>query len=583
MIDLIDIGNNHIEKHVKYKEQYLPDEIYWGLGIENEVYLEFEKKIQISKKEFIENHKRERYSVDYYSNYKKKELETAFKSILKIMGNKVLEIPLLINSHSFTKTDILNNSKTMFTKGAEPNPKFLGETLIEYISKYDSYFNIEKNIEYENGWIFDGDTIEFISTKFYNKNLVEIIDELEENKNIFIKKLNNILKTQKIFEDYGSINIMKENYAFSSYLTNINNIGMFNNGTIHLNLTLPTKLNKQSLIIDKIDFIEKHKRAIKIIQWFEPLIICVYGSPDPFATLYNFSERDKYSNCSQRNVISRYISIGTYDTDLMESGKILTKKVELMSVNNLKYWWFNRFHTNSAYQKLDQIGLDINFNKHWNHGIEIRFLDHISDKNLVYECFEFIIYLMDYILEIGEEINNNIYLSVNPILNKEWNDITYRIMKSGINTELNDDDKNLYSGILEIKFTKENPVDLYYEILNNLRNKYNPMYKKVDEFEYLLNNKIRIPNGIFSSLTLSKNIINTENNINNKKIDLTESNKSIENSIDLLLELKIKRKNNLIKNYILNKKLLKNYSDKNIQTDEIILDIDKSKSCCIIM
>jgi histidyl-tRNA synthetase len=31
-----------------------------------------------------------------------------------------------------------------------------------------------------------------------------------------------------------------------------------------------------------------------------------------------------------------------------------------------------------AIDKLDKIGLDINFNKHYNHGIEIRFFDHIN-------------------------------------------------------------------------------------------------------------------------------------------------------------------------------------------------------------
>ena len=44
MIDKIIIGNNEIEKHNKYKKYYKKDNLYWGLGIENELYLEFEKK-----------------------------------------------------------------------------------------------------------------------------------------------------------------------------------------------------------------------------------------------------------------------------------------------------------------------------------------------------------------------------------------------------------------------------------------------------------------------------------------------------------------------------------------------------------
>ena len=44
MLDLIEIGNNQIEKHFKYKEQYKPFSVFWGLGIEEEVYFEFEYK-----------------------------------------------------------------------------------------------------------------------------------------------------------------------------------------------------------------------------------------------------------------------------------------------------------------------------------------------------------------------------------------------------------------------------------------------------------------------------------------------------------------------------------------------------------
>ena len=53
---------------------------------------------------------------------------------------------------------------------------------------------------------------------------------------------------------------------------------------------------------------------------------------------------------------------------------------------------FNKYYEDNAYTKLNDIGLDINFNKHYNHGIEIRFLDHINDNKKIYESFEFIIF-----------------------------------------------------------------------------------------------------------------------------------------------------------------------------------------------
>ena len=44
-------------KHYKYKNSYKRDIVYWGLGIENEVYLEFEKSKKV-KKDFLLNQKR---------------------------------------------------------------------------------------------------------------------------------------------------------------------------------------------------------------------------------------------------------------------------------------------------------------------------------------------------------------------------------------------------------------------------------------------------------------------------------------------------------------------------------------------
>jgi hypothetical protein len=47
------IGNNQIDKHLKYLSKYGGGELYWGLGIENEIYLEFEKKVAITDKFFL--------------------------------------------------------------------------------------------------------------------------------------------------------------------------------------------------------------------------------------------------------------------------------------------------------------------------------------------------------------------------------------------------------------------------------------------------------------------------------------------------------------------------------------------------
>ena len=52
---------------------------------------------------------------------------------------------------------------------------------------------------------------------------------------------------------------------------------------------------------------------------------CIYTITRIQITLKDYPNSNKFSNCSQRNAVSRYISIGIYDTDTMEPGKILTK------------------------------------------------------------------------------------------------------------------------------------------------------------------------------------------------------------------------------------------------------------------
>jgi len=555
MHDYIIIGNNQINKHEKYKSQYLKNNTYWGLGIENEVYLEFENKRTINKDDFMNNHKRERYSIDYFSNYKSNELNNAFKYIYNIIHNNI-EIPIMLNSNSFTKTDCNNNSKTLYTKKCEDNPKFNGNTLIETLKNNNKYFEIN----HENNWLFDGDTVEFINTKFYNTKLEDILKEIEYSKNEFINNINNTFNKLNIYQEYGKVKIMETNNPFAIYMTNINNISMFNNGTLHYNITLPTKLNSQGTIENSEKFINDHKKAIKIIQWVEPLMIAVYGSADPFSLFNEYSNKNKFSKSSQRCAISRYIGIGTYDSDIMKTGKILSLPINDILCNNYDYWWFNKYYEENAYNKLNELGLDINFNKHYNHGIEIRFLDHINDNKKIYESFEFIIYLMDYILE-----NDFINTFGNPIIDKKWNSLLLNIMKYGKEYSLKNDEKELYQKIFNFKFKNNNIVDMYYELYCKLALKYNSIYKSQDK----KNNHILKPNGLFSSLTL---ITDSNKSINNEIIN---NNKYNRKSINISkINNNNQQKNNEKSDKICNEVLIENFY--NLNNDYSNLCLEKS-------
>jgi hypothetical protein len=315
-----------------------------------------------------------------------------------------------------------NNSITLYTKLCEPNPKYIGETLITTLQNENAYFLNSLG----DKWLFDGDTIEFNTLQFFNVNLQDVLSELYTNKYEFITHINNAFSKINYFQNYGNVKIMKKNYPFVTFMTNFKNITMFNNGTLHYNITLPTHLDENNKIKNMDRFIKRHKKGIKIIQWMEPFIIAIYGSPDPFSLMEEFQDNNLFSKASQRCAISRYIGIGTYNTDEMPKGKILNKPITELACNELEYWWFREYYKNNAYTKLDEIGIDINFNKHYNHGIEIRFLEHIHDIHKLHESFEFIIYLMDMILE-----SNHIEDFENPILNQIWNDVVLKIMIHG--------------------------------------------------------------------------------------------------------------------------------------------------------
>jgi hypothetical protein len=256
------------------------------------------------------------------------------------------------------------------------------------------------------------------------------------------------------------------------YATNLNQVLMFNNGTLHYNITLPTALDTTGKIKNWQKFLNEHKKAIRIIQWMEPFLIACYCTPDIFSIMPGFLDGNKFSNASQRCAISRYIGIGTYDTDKMERGKILTKPLSELSVNTIPSWWYNRFYEDNAYVKLDEIGMDINFNKHFNHGIELRFFDHIDDANKIKESFEFIIYLMDFILD-SDQINRQF----NPILNPIWNNITYNMIIHGKEYILNPEEIDLYNKLFGIQLQGTTLVQVYFEIFKVLKDKYHNIGK----------------------------------------------------------------------------------------------------------
>jgi hypothetical protein len=385
-------------KHQKYIDFYdtlkTTHTEYWGIGIENESYIMFKNKKKVSNDFILKNHTRERYSVDYWANYKKDPLKATLE---KVPENIML--PQYINGYQFQNTDLSGEHITLYTKERKENPRFSGKTIHQVLTERSPVFNtlFKKNM------IYDGDTFEFTTFNFYRTNVSSVVEELNHIKSLFLKEIN----TQKIFKE--EVIFPDHNYGFARFLTNPNNLAICNNGTYHINITLPTEINSVGEIKRPDEFKRIHANAIRAIQWIEPLLVALYGSPDILHIL-----NPLYCGGSQRLGFSRYIGLGTYDTSQMEKGKLL----DTFQYKNKKSY-FNDLHKGSPYIPPETTGYDFNYNKFTRHGIELRIFDYFPEKYL-----EHIINLLIVVCDFS--LTTNV-----PVVSESWSNISVEAIKKG--------------------------------------------------------------------------------------------------------------------------------------------------------
>jgi len=372
----------NLPKHERYRSAYKRCGFYWGLGIEHETYLISAEKRTI--KTFVGAMRHERYCVSYYDVYKPEILKKALADIIAKAGGS-LTVPILMNCHSLTKCDLNGEHETTYERVPKPTSKYAGKSLFEWMCQYSEWMRKEIN----KTFMWDGDTIEFMTQHFYRATVDQVMDELREGEERFVQELAK-LPSRGVLSTYGPLRIASpRNEPFATFVTNPYNVSMFNNGTIHINVTLPTQLGWNRKPLWRTDFVEKHRRLARLVQWLEPLWIAVHGSGDPLTG----SSQKGFAAGSQRLAVSRYIGVGTFDTDTMPVGKILQIYKASLGPNAIP--WYN---ADSAYESLDVIGLDINFNKHGAHGLELRFLDQLPMDSLR-TVMEQVVVLMDLALE----------------------------------------------------------------------------------------------------------------------------------------------------------------------------------------
>lgn len=464
--------NNIIEKNKVYQYDFISDDYFWGFGIELESYIEIIKDNKFNLEYVLKNMRRERYSIDYNLNYK-------VKPEPKIL-NKQVNIPMYLNAYSFLNTDLNKEHRTTYEKFPKPNKKFSDQSIIDYLGTRNNFFIDEKG--YGKTFIFDGDTIEFVNRYFYKVSLKDVIKEIKTYMNSFINNLNNTLINESL-----KVRISDVNYGFVNYWSNPKNINVFNNGTYHINITYPTRLDKNAEILDINLFNSIHIKIMKVLQWISPLIMANYGSPDIY-TMFKDINND-YSYGSLRLSISRYIGIGTYDTDNIVTGKVLQENINDNKSIKLDYYWLNKLINKTNYKLSDMIGLDFNYMKHINHGIEWRILDSFPIK-----------YMSELIIFICNVIDYSLILDIpNPIHNKCWNKLTYKCIKYGWSYN----PKKYIIREFEMIF-KLNLYDEYKSLdIKNMYEFIKLFNKKI--YEKLLNiNDIKLIDNLIGSLQLPK-------------------------------------------------------------------------------
>lgn len=451
-----------LEKHKKYKIKYGEQELFWGLGIEEETYFQFTRPIYAAAPLIRENHKAERYSVDYYKSLKPVHREAFRQRFPDASG--FFSLPYLFNSHSFQSIDVQGNHRTTYEVEPKPNPKFLGSSFFEDLQHYKP--KLFKD-HYEITFTFDGDTIEFITQNFYKAKVHTTIQELKTYKATFLKAVNDYILKMNLYMDKGFLMYPPKNPGFAVFHSNPQNIVMFNSGTYHINITLPTLLGSKNpktglpeLLYPEL-FEDQHKRCILFYQWLEPILIAVYGTPDPFSSTFS-----DYSTSSQRCAVSRYIGIGTYDTVQMRKGKYLTEEIDKIRGYDNSFWWYTRYHQTSGYVPLTKIGMDINYRKHYNHGIELRFFDWFPESQLQ-ELIELLVYVADAALISSNE-------PPEPVMSETWNDLVIGILEEGKDLQLTATMLATYEKILGLQLFGLNLtlLELYTMIRDSYKKKY---------------------------------------------------------------------------------------------------------------
>ncbi|WP_430405733.1 hypothetical protein [Fluviicola sp.] len=450
---------------------------YWGIGLENETYMQFEESLIVSGAFIQEKIGCERYSIDYRTCYKSGGLDHLLEAAFDKTKN--YKISRMINSHSLDKLDLNYQHKTLATtKPVVDNPEYQGKSILEAFLETQPY-NIQSMLTQKNNPMgsvnFDGDSIEFVTKYFENRTISDSCDELAATKKLFIDKLNesSVLNGKLHFPNY--------NIGLNMFMSNQDHLVLFNNGTYHFHITLPT-LTENSRIIDYPGFEKIHSNAIYLLQWFEPFFIATLGSPDIMETISKkYDLNEKFASGSMRNAMSRYTGVGTFNK-AMAKGKVLTYNVDefrklLKFGKEENIWWRDQVESELDYELLSDVGLDFNQEKMYQSGFEFRSFDEFPASYLN-DVLHAIILICEHSLNLPD-----VAWAHDSVV---WNNLVFKSLKHGHLTEITEAEKKELLKLLNLsshkgEFDAIGKLDeFFFQILAVLHDKYKDENKCID-------------------------------------------------------------------------------------------------------
>ena len=432
---------------------------YWGIGLENETYMQFEESLVVSGAFIQENIGCERYSIDYRKCYKPESLTTVLETAFD--KNKKYKVSRMINSHSLDKLDVNYQHKTIAnTEPVVDNPEYLGKSILELFLE-DQPYNIRSMLTQKNNPMgsvtFDGDTIEFVTKYFENRTISDSCEELKATKQLFIHKINE----SGVLE--GKLNFPKYNIGLNMFMSNQENLVLFNNGTYHFHITLPV-LTKNSRIVDYTSFEETHSNAIYLLQWFEPFFIATLGSPDIMSVICSkYDLKEQFASGSMRNAMSRYTGVGTFNK-AMANGKVLTYPVEefrkLLKFDKAEnIWWRDQVESAFDYELLSDVGLDFNKEKMYQSGFEFRSFDEFPSSYLN-DVLHAIVLISEHSLHLPD-----VTWGHDSVV---WNNLVFKSLKNGYLTEINAEEKKEVLDLLQLFIPSDVNLDSLKSEFDNI-------------------------------------------------------------------------------------------------------------------